>query len=265
MEFRLLTLKVLKKGEIDDIHDLRVASRRLRVFLELFEPLLHGAQIKPVSRTIRKMTGLLGKIRNIDEAALFFESCINSGIPADFSLIPDQFEKMRSHEIKRIRKRIGMFEKRRIDAELKKIAASLNEKNISIGSGRFSIIGYFSEHSIKRYQTVNKFLPASTVSGNRKSRHKLRIAVKKWRYLIEAIAEILECDCRSILEKLREYQSVLGRMNDIVEFAALLDSLGIKDDERVFLISRLASEEEILMDRFNTLLLEKPLRYRFFI
>ena len=64
--------KMVKTFDAEDIHDLRVASRRLREGLILFAPCYPPGNIARLVRKIKRVTRLLGDIRNADEALLFF-------------------------------------------------------------------------------------------------------------------------------------------------------------------------------------------------
>src|ERR1039458_8484224 len=65
---------VLKTSDLEDIHDLRVASRRLKAALELFEPVASRTSTTKLKKNVRRLIRRLGGLRNIDEALLFFQS-----------------------------------------------------------------------------------------------------------------------------------------------------------------------------------------------
>jgi len=65
---------VLKSCEHEDIHDLRVASRRFRAALKLLGPLGGNGNLKKISKKVRTLTRTLGDLRNLDEALVFFGS-----------------------------------------------------------------------------------------------------------------------------------------------------------------------------------------------
>jgi CHAD domain-containing protein len=67
-----LRREVLKNSEIEAIHDLRVTSRRFRAAVGLFEPWLPPKKAAQLKKSIRKQTRVLGGLRNLDEALLFF-------------------------------------------------------------------------------------------------------------------------------------------------------------------------------------------------
>ncbi len=71
-EFCRLRKAALGQYDTDTIHDLRVTSRRMRATVGLFEPFTSGRAVKTLSKELRNVTRVLGHLRNIDEAILFF-------------------------------------------------------------------------------------------------------------------------------------------------------------------------------------------------
>ena len=59
---------VLAEPSAADIHDLRVASRRLRAALETLAPVLGKDRTRRLRQPIRQLTRELGQLRNLDEA-----------------------------------------------------------------------------------------------------------------------------------------------------------------------------------------------------
>src|SRR5512137_556288 len=72
-DFRRRLADVRQTFDAEAIHDLRVSSRRLREGLVLFAPCYPAAGVARLVRRIKKVTRLLGDIRNRDEALLFFK------------------------------------------------------------------------------------------------------------------------------------------------------------------------------------------------
>ena len=58
----------------EEVHDLRVASRRLREGLALFAPCFPPKSVARVSKLVRRVTRSMGALRNIDEALLFLSA-----------------------------------------------------------------------------------------------------------------------------------------------------------------------------------------------
>jgi CHAD domain-containing protein len=262
-ELLRLRRAVMKSSDLDDIHDLRVASRRIRAALELFYPFAPKGLKNELRKNVRKLTRTLGGLRNIDEAQLFFQSRIPPEISTDNKLF-HKLPEMRIKELKRIDKALKDFDHRNLDRLVRELVAGLNEDCIT-GRNRFSLLAYFSDVSIRLYLPIHQLLAVTTAPGHRALRHALRIAIKKWRYFFEIISQVLDRDYTHILELLKEYQSILGRMNDIVEFELLLRNLELSPDSREYLEATLQAEDALLLENLAELIERKPLAYTFLI
>ena len=262
-ELLRLRRAVIQTSDPDDIHDLRVASRRFRAVLELFYPFLPKAPKTELRKSVRILTRTLGGLRNIDEAELFFRSHARVDIPGDATLV-QALSDLRPTELKRIRKTLKAFDHRHLDLMVREMVAGLNEASITERSS-ISLLAYFSGVSIRLYMPIQQKLSGSTEPGQRAARHALRISVKKWRYFFEIIATILDRDYTPFLELLKEYQSVLGRMNDITEFGMLLGNLKLPKGERNHAETLLQAEEILLLKSFTERIERTPLGYTFLI
>lgn len=59
---------VLDTGDIDRVHDMRVATRRLRAALEVFKPCFPGKPYKQTLRQVKRLADALGERRDRDVA-----------------------------------------------------------------------------------------------------------------------------------------------------------------------------------------------------
>jgi len=253
----------MKTSDPDDIHDLRVASRRFRAALELYYPLAPKGSKTKLRKSVQNLTRILGGLRNIDEARLFFRSRVIMA-DSDDDRICRIFSDLRPRELNRIIKTIKAFDHHKLDLIVREMVAGLNQERIAIRN-RFSLLAYFSEMSIKRFLPIHQLLAVSTVPGHHEARHALRIAIKKWRYFLEIISQVLGSDYSRILEQLREYQSLLGRMNDIVVFGEMLGNLELSVGEQEHANAVLKQEEELLQASFEELIGRDPITYTFLI
>jgi CHAD domain-containing protein len=262
-ELLRLRRAVLKSAHLNDIHDLRVASRRFRAVLELFYPFLPKGPKTELRKSIRKLTRILGGLRNIDEAQLFFQSRIEADASDDNEFVR-ALAKLRPLEMKRIKRSLKSFDHRTLGQMVREMVAGVNEVSITERNS-ISLLAYFSDLSIRQYLPIHQLLAVSTVPEHHASRHALRIAIKKWRYFFELISVILDRDYTPLLELLKEYQSILGRMNDIAEFKILLKTVKRTHNERAFVKATLEAESTRLLDDFTALIERKPLTYTFLI
>lgn len=251
----------IRTSEQNDIHDLRVASRRFRAALELFYPFAPKSAKIELRKSIRELTQILGGLRNIDEALIFFHSRARADVSADKNLFFN-LSKLRAKELKRIYKALKAFDYRHLNRIVRKIVAGLNEESIKKRNST-SLLAYFSDVSIRHFLRIHRLLTGSTAPEHRLSRHALRIAIKKWRYFFEIISQVLDRDYTRIQDLLKEYQSVLGQMNDITVFKALISNLELPPRERRYAKSILLAEDVILLENFTKLIERKPLVYTF--
>lgn len=249
----------LKTSDLDDIHDLRVASRRFRAVLDLYRRLSLKNAKAGVNKNVRKLTRTLGGLRNVDEARIFFQARTGTDAFAG-SVLGRTLSGLRSREVKRIGKVLISFEHRKLDRIVRKMVARMNLDHIRERND-LSIPTIFSDVSAGMYRPIQEALPVSTIPGHRAERHSLRIAIKKWRYFLEITAQVLELDYSSVLEQLKEYQSYLGRMNDIVEFEILLRGLELPKSELEHAQAILIAEDASLLAGFRNLAECNPLKY----
>jgi CHAD domain-containing protein len=188
-ELLRLRRAVLKTKDPDDIHDLRVASRRFRAALELYYPFAPKGTKTELRKSVRNLTRVLSGLRNIDEALIFFRSRTQPETPGDDRLCKSLAE-LRIRELKRIEKALKVFDYRHLDRLVREMIAGLSEDFIT-DRNRFSLLAYFSNVSIRLYLPIHQLLAASTASENCTTRHSLRISIKKWRYFFEIISQVL--------------------------------------------------------------------------
>ncbi len=260
-ELLRLRREVLKTSDLEAIHDLRVTSRRFRTAVGLFEPWIppkHAAMLKKRSR---KLTQLLGGLRNIDEAILFFRLHTPVGSGGGYQICRILSE-MRPREMALIEKGLKAFDARGLYRIVRKAAAGLKEERIS-SSRSSSLTTYFSDTCLRLFQPIHDLLPVATSREHREPRHALRIAIKKWRYFFEISAPVLGYDFSSTVELLKEYQTILGRMNDVAEFGSLCGKLELTRHERVFAERILQGEDDLLLQKLVALIGQKPLTYTY--
>lgn len=251
--------EVLERYEAEAIHDLRVASRRFRATLRLLRPWIPQKKAALLKKNIRKVTRLLGALRNIDEALIFFRLHTPATSAERFQLCPILLER-RPDERARVEKALTAFDYQRLNRMVRKASSRLKKERIA-DSRSISPPVYFSNTCLKLFQPIRTLLPDATSHEHRESRHALRIAIKKWRYFFEIVAPILGCDCSATVDLLKEYQTILGRMNDITEFGMLCGRLTLSRHERIFVESILQAEHELLLQKFTELIERKPLGY----
>jgi CHAD domain-containing protein len=73
---------VLDVGEVEPVHDMRVATRRLRAALEVFEPCFPSKRHRKALKRVKGLADALGERRDRDVAIAFLEQ-VADGVAAD--------------------------------------------------------------------------------------------------------------------------------------------------------------------------------------
>lgn len=248
--------EVLKTSDIETIHDLRVASRRFRAVLGLFGPWIPHKNAALLKKAIRHLTQELGGLRNIDEALVFFRLHTPAESAGGYQL-RYMLTQMRGGELVRMRETLAAFDRHRLSRMVRKAAFRIEADRTT--AGRLVAPAYFSDICSQLFQPIRELLPAATLREHSESRHALRIAIKKWRYFFEIAAPLLGYDAGPIQGYLKEYQTILGRMNDVAAFGALCSSLELSRHERLFIETTLQTENEHLLKDLTELITRKPL------
>lgn len=257
----------LDHDTLDTVHDLRVATRRLRSALQLFAPLCPGHHVERILSSVRRLTRGVGELRNIDEAILFFQQeCRRTDdCPQLFGSLLDSLYRRRAAESTVVRKLL----KRLDDDEIRDFMDRCERRLSRTGRNRSALKDtpplavYLSETSITLFSTVDHLLPRALAPDAVETRHRLRIAIKHWRYFLEIVADISGKEYGLILENLKQYQSVLGTLNDLAVFSALAADYGLTEAERERFSAVAAAGTVRNFTTFAEMMQQQPLRYQF--
>lgn len=246
---------VLLQPGIDEIHDLRVSSRRLRAVIDFLEPFAGPKQVRRLRRPVRRLTRLLGKLRNLDEARLYFHRLDPVGLKPLLRTLKQQ----RRKESAAVCGYLADMNCNKLERQVSAAVSALNAKS----DGK-ELPALLAERNMLLYGRVHKQLSVALGPDCERERHGLRIAVKKWRYFNELLVCLPEHDPGHLPEQLRQYQSVLGKINDIRVFGMLLDrEKRVSGEARKQAVERLCHDHQALLADFHELVARQPLRYQF--
>jgi CHAD domain-containing protein len=206
----------------DGVHDMRVASRRLRGALKDFMPYLPKRRVAGCQEQIRTIAKALGRVRDYDVEIMTLEE-IAGKAPAEFSpgilrfvesrqvareearakvllpLAPDVLEKLRIRFSAALE---GLSSQRRKGPKQKQQAATLTYRQVAraVIINRLEDIGRFSE---------SLYHPLKV-----KPLHEMRISAKTLRYALELFGHCWGPSLSSVAKKVAELQSSLGKLHD---------------------------------------------------
>ena len=221
-QFRLNQLILTQTKCAEALHQARVALRRLRSTLLIFEALVIDYRLKHLLAELRWVTRELDRARNID-VLLVRVTEANAQVPLQIA---------RAHAYATVSAAL-------VSSRLRTLMLDLVEW-ITIGSWRTERSNHLVDHKLGTFAVVA--LDACRRDVQRrgrywkrlddKGRHRLRIQAKKLRYAVDFFGMLFPNKKAALrhqpfLEALRALQTHLGDMNDRVVGAALLTELGL--------------------------------------
>ena len=226
---------ITKRDDIEDIHDLRVASRRIRTALTIFSSSFSKKREKQWQDAVRSVTQKFGKTRDLDVQIDFLESLLSD----------IQVRRIRSGLL-RIHLRL-IQQRRKINLKIDKhTEAFLKDKDIlemHKTMQDFLLAGEPSEFPPELYQlafntihsALDQFLYYEVFLHHPDKVHELhlmRIAAKQLRYTLEVFLNIYHGKMEPFLEIMRSIQQQLGQIRDCDVWLAFIPAFTQKEKQR---------------------------------
>ncbi len=89
---------VLETGEIERLHDMRVATRRLRATMEVFEPCFPRKRFRKTLKEVKALADALGERRDRDVGIEFLERFAEQVDPADRASVDEAVGRLREEQ-----------------------------------------------------------------------------------------------------------------------------------------------------------------------
>ena len=86
---------VLDLGEVERVHDMRVATRRLRAALEIFEPCFPPKRRRKALKKVKALADALGERRDADVEIALLENLVEEAAEADRDALLALIEELR--------------------------------------------------------------------------------------------------------------------------------------------------------------------------
>lgn len=224
----------VQQGQIEGVHQMRVAFRRLRSGLKLFRPLIPREVSTSLVADLRWLNGFLGPARDWD---VFLEDGMTP-VFAHFprkrslSLFRGAAETLRKRHHETLRDALEqppyplMMQRFADWLERREWRENLNgEQRQSLGE---AVLDFATPLLERNHHRVAKWGEAFA-ELSAEERHALRIRIKELRYALDFFASLYPASAvKMTLSALSDLQDCLGVMNDIAVARRLLDEAGLK-------------------------------------
>ena len=213
-------------ADADAVHDMRVASRRLREAMRLLEPLYPRREFRAWYRRVRGITRALGPVRDsdvfIEDFAKLGKRVGDEGKRAVAFMVGYRSGR-REHELAALNAELAALDLERSRRSLESLAFRL--AGSASAEQPFATFAYGAV--AERAATVFGAQPAALDEANILQQHALRIDYKRLRYAVEAFAPCYDEAFDDLHATLTAFQDTLGEMHDMHVFLELLRSPGI--------------------------------------
>ena len=189
------------------VHDFRVAARRLLSALELLRGVIQDPKIQKTRRILKDQLDDLDDLRDTQVLLADISEIIHE-IPA-LHLFQEYLQNKEKKLLRAARKEFNSLKIKHLSKRIKKLSQTVSEfKQADLDANLFSAVDDACLIVNQRYALVDPGQPGTI--------HRLRIAFKKFRYMIEAIYPLLQNFPQDHLERMHEYQASMGDIQDMV-------------------------------------------------
>ncbi len=225
--YQLIRRDPLVRGgnEPEDLHQFRVAARRLRSDLGTFAPLLDSVWARPLRDELRWLGNEAGAVRDADVLRLRLEGrfAMQPAYDAAASvLLLGRLEHARSRSRTRL---LHSMSTDRYDSLIDALISATREPHFAADDPKAAsrqARRVVVELVRKRWRRLKQAADALDVDSPDEDLHEARILAKRCRYAAEAAAKVFGRDARGFPRAIAELQEVLGDHQDTVVAEAWL-------------------------------------------
>ncbi len=209
----------------EELHDLRVAGRRLDAILGEFRSFLPASLLR-IRPTLKRVLTSLGDARDLDVALGGLETFSRELSVSDReSVAPFKQHLLRERSQARTRM-LAVLDAVSVQRNLSKLTALLAAPGAaSTPSAAGMTLTAAPEMIRRRYRKVRKYADLLAPNSSVEAYHEVRGRVKKLRYALESVAVIYGKPADEMLRALRRWQNTLGVQQDAAVACRRLRSL----------------------------------------
>jgi CHAD domain-containing protein len=206
--------------DIEELHDMRVATRRMRAAFRVFGPGFSKKAIKPLLAGLKETGRALGPVRDLDvfmEKLQRYQQSLPESDRAGLQSLLDMWRSKQEPARKKMlvyldSKKYLKFKRTFLEfVETKGLGAKPIPTKIPPVPYQLRHIApsliYAAYEEVRAYESVLDNAPIETL-------HQLRLSFKKFRYTLEYLQEILGDERKKIIKEVKGMQDHLGDMND---------------------------------------------------
>ncbi len=249
-------------GNIDAIHDMRVATRRMRSAIKLFHPYYKkSSPVRIFERSLKTIANALGAVRDMDVFQDKIRKYAEGLQEAERDSLNELSKEFNVNTDNARQKLIEFLDSSRYRG----FVATFHEFLTTPGAGSQTRFALGEAHIVRhvvppllytQYTTMRTYETVFAVT-NLDTFHELRIEGKRFRYTLEFFAEVLGAESKTVINAVKTLQDHLGDLQDARVAVDLLQShlqkAGERDDLRPLLnyLTTRENEKQRLLNTIN--------------
>ncbi len=229
---------IQKAEDLEFVHRARVASRRLRQALAVFDDCFPGDRVRFWEKEIRRLGRGLGAARDKDVqiewvsdvlARLEDRACV-LGVARVLVRCQRKRERRQPEVLRRLRQLLAGRALHEMLSATKKLISAADGKDASEKS---PVVFERAEwHINERVKELRAFEPCLADPQDHEQHHAMRIAAKRLRYTMELFKPIYDGGLDRVIEAIKQVQSLLGDVHDCDVWVDQLDKMLQKQAKR---------------------------------
>jgi CHAD domain-containing protein len=199
-------------GGIEPLHQMRVATRRLRATVGLFAGVIHGARARIYNRDLPWLGQAAGEVRECDMIEALVRDCSNQIDPAFAAALAPLTEVIAASRNTEHTRFVNDLRTKRYQHMCEKLADPLLRHAlpaIDVGCNAPAMIEPIARSVRKAGKRISRDAPPELF-------HRLRVKIKRFRYALEMLIDMGGKRSRKALIRLEEMQELLGLQQDAV-------------------------------------------------
>lgn len=255
-------------ADIEHVHDMRVAIRRMRSAFTLLRPYFQPLAGNPFRRMLRKIARTLGVVRDLDVLIADIEHYGSTLDEAGKAALQPVLEQLDARRVLAREALNALFDSKAYRDFVKSFEVYLSRED------RFApaqdvweleptevrhLLPMLVYDQLARVRAYDPLLESAIAEMHLDVFHAMRIAFKRLRYTISFFEDVLGGQASKFIEDVKQVQDYLGRMNDLRVAELHLEALyteGLLSGEQAALleayVQQMAQELETLVQGFPT-------------
>ena len=230
--------------DIEDVHKMRVAIRRMRSALRIFQPYFRSKALRPYKQMLKDTANVLGDVRDLDvmiDDLRTYQAKQSDDEKAALQEVIAQLEK--KNWLART-KLVAWLDTNKFKGFVKDFSKFLRSE----GKGALEPNNHTAPYEVRHiapvifYEHLAAVRAYDNVIGDADidTLHDLRIEFKRLRYVVTFFESVLGASAERFIDEIKDLQDYLGRLNDVQ----------VAQERLAKLTSGLSDEAQAALDRY---------------